>query len=283
MKIKRKISSTSFGQSSTLRGFLAWLAFSAFYCSGGELLQNGDFADGLKPWTINGGTERIKGNVTSDGPGGKPALEIEVLQAGQNDWDASFYQKMSFEKDHSYKVSFWAKADKEFPVRVYFRQMDKPYTKVFEKVFNITTEWKEYTSSFSSSLAEPSGVISMRVGRETGKLWFSFFSVKDGADAASSTPTASNAPIKPTNTASTQPASSDGSESGKITQIDPKSQTVTILNQRSKSSETYQVQKETVINLNGAKAVFGDLKSGMQVKVYPGADPLNADKISASR
>lgn len=107
---------------------------------------NGDFEDGLNQWGSWFG-EGGQGSVTVEN--GVVIYKVDAI--GNQFWSTQFFQeKIGLEKGKTYKVTFKAKADvpRKMKIKV------EPDPAYYEENFDLTTEYQEFTFTFSMSERE---------------------------------------------------------------------------------------------------------------------------------
>src|SRR5262245_15800380 len=90
---------------------------------GTELLENGDFAEGMKGWNVEQhGSAEVSGSVA------EKVLRVAVKKAGQETWHAQFARgELKVAGGEGYAVAFRARAPKAMSVSVNLMQAHAPY------------------------------------------------------------------------------------------------------------------------------------------------------------
>lgn len=134
--------------------------------TGDELIQNGDFSQGLAYWTGDQGSINL--NVV-DG-----VLEAEVVPGGNPHEPRLFQMGVPFEMGKTYKVSFDAKSSEEKTINLQVGELldGPPYFTDFKplQVENrtITTDWESYEYTFKHNLDNDRGGVLFEFGPVAG-------------------------------------------------------------------------------------------------------------------
>jgi hypothetical protein len=174
---------------------------------GAEMLQNGDFAAGLKPWrleqhqgaqaTAEFGGFRGAGaeprSIATDSPrrGHDPAaagwpsnsVQITVTKPGTAGWHVQFNQAaLKLQADRSYTLSFSAKADRQTSISVNAGQAHEPWLGLgLSSTANLTTQWQPFRFVFKASQSDDNGRVSFSgLGQQTGTCRFADVSLRPG-------------------------------------------------------------------------------------------------------
>jgi len=124
-----------------------------------NLMRNGDFEDGLLDWELRlseGASAEMK-EEKRDSVKGQRCVFIEInVVAGTSAWHLALYQEgHQIEKDVTYTLSFWSKAEELRPVLVYVEQAADPWDEYGRKEVQVGEEWQEYWTTFTASLTGP--------------------------------------------------------------------------------------------------------------------------------
>ncbi len=147
-----------------------------------NLLQNGDFSEGVANWDLNVFTKYgIEGTFDiQDG-----AIHGEITKLGANDWDMGFVQgALHFQKNYIYEVSFRAKSSvaREFQVSLHkLPDENDPSGKYLGGMPDyLTTEWKIFTIQLTVRFDkdEKNGGLNFVFATELGEVWFDDISLK---------------------------------------------------------------------------------------------------------
>ncbi len=137
-----------------------------------ELLIDNSFDTGNGPWYEWGCTQTIaNGEVTLAGSG------------GTNTWDAGFFQgNLLIEQNHSYSVSFNARASTNRTIEFKVGLNSAPYTTLTGGTVNLTTTMQTFTYNFTMVEADlPACVFEFQLGGNTGDVIISETSLIDDA------------------------------------------------------------------------------------------------------
>jgi hypothetical protein len=149
----------------------------------GELMQNKGFEAGNvnTPWALEAysGAVASISSVTSPVHSGNNACKLLVTTVTGTDWHIQFKQNgLTFKKDSTYLLSFWAKASSNFELSVSAMRDNAPYTWYAGTNMSITTQWKEFKFTFTPSENNAGfGRISLSPLQNVGTFWFDDFSV----------------------------------------------------------------------------------------------------------
>lgn len=124
-----------------------------------NLIRNGDFEDGLLDWELRqseGASAEMK-EERRDSVKGQRCVFIEInVVAGTSAWHLALYQEgHQIEKDITYTLSFWAKAEELRPVAIYVEQASDPWDEYGRTEVEVGEEWQEYWTTFTASLSGP--------------------------------------------------------------------------------------------------------------------------------
>ena len=124
-----------------------------------NLIRNGDFEDGLLDWELRqseGASAEMK-EERRDSVKGQRCVFIEInVVAGTSAWHLALYQEgHQIDKDITYTLSFWAKAEELRPVAIYVEQASDPWDEYGRTEVEVGEEWQEYWTTFTASLSGP--------------------------------------------------------------------------------------------------------------------------------
>ncbi len=150
-----------------------------------ELLTNGNYAKGTKPWVLEqAGSAKGTMGVTKEGPGGQAALKVNIQNKGEQSWQVQLHQGgLKIEKGRKYTLSYWAKADRPTVITVNCMQNHEPWehhgaaTEV-----NVSTKWEKKTFSFAGPWDDTNARITFtNLATQPGATyWFSNVSLLAG-------------------------------------------------------------------------------------------------------
>jgi hypothetical protein len=150
-----------------------------------ELLINGNYAKGTKPWVLEEAAS-AKGTMgaTKEGPGGQATLKVSIQNKGEQSWQVQLHQGgLKIEKGRKYILTYWAKADRPTVVTVNCMQNHEPWehhgaaTEV-----NLSTKWEKRTFSFAGPWDDTNARITFtNLATQPGATyWFSNVSLLAG-------------------------------------------------------------------------------------------------------
>lgn len=170
---------------------------------GANLLQNADFSQGAKGWSLETaapgrGTVHIQdGLAAAPGVTGK-AAHFEVLAIGKQPWSVQCYQMSVNLADRvPYLLSFWAKSDRTRSLRI-DGILDKADWHPIGLGANLKlgTTWQKYTVPFTANRTEPNHTrVSFVLGETTGTIDLSGISLRPSQGAAKSTALSPNTAV----------------------------------------------------------------------------------------
>ncbi len=159
---------------------------------GSNRLQNPDFARNLEAWTVEAApntgvkTQILDGLDTPPGVAGQVA-HFDVTALGAQDWHVQCYQKgIDLTEGRQYLLAFWAKADRNRPLRV-DTTLDHPdFHKVgLDQSFALTPQWQKCEVKFTTVRTEPNHThLSFALGGALGSVELAGISLRQvtGAD-----------------------------------------------------------------------------------------------------
>src|SRR5450432_1121577 len=117
----------------------------------GEMLVNGNFAEGNANWTLEQNTSATgQVDVVNEGPAGQPALRLKVLTVSDTPWHLQLFHKgLRIEKDKNYVLTFWAKSDRAGNINVNCMQNHEPWDHHIQKEIALDTQWKQIQFTFA--------------------------------------------------------------------------------------------------------------------------------------
>lgn len=116
---------------------------------GPEMLANGDFAQGLNPWTLAcvapaEGTADVIDDAPA-GPGRGRSVRISVARPGAASWHTRFQQAgLKVEANQGYTLTFSAKADKPCALSVSIEQGHAPWHVLYKESVELAPQWSEF-------------------------------------------------------------------------------------------------------------------------------------------
>jgi len=142
-----------------------------------NILINGSFDEGytLSPWYLWANTG-CAASVTRDltqHTDGVASAKINITQTTGTDWHIEFAQyNCSFTKGTPYTLNFWAKADKSrsITLRTLKGSPDWDDYGLYQPV-QITTDWQEYSVSFTANADTTQSRLQFWLGQTTGTVW----------------------------------------------------------------------------------------------------------------
>ena len=118
----------------------------------------------------NAGLQFINGDGVSSNKCGK----VTINTSTGTDLHVQIYQDgFTVEKDTTYQIKFWAKADKNISIVSSLSKFGAPYTIYGNKLVDLTTTWQQY--SFTATQGETNSVdayMSFSLGANAGSVYF---------------------------------------------------------------------------------------------------------------
>jgi hypothetical protein len=169
---------------------IVFLTFSVLaYSKEPEVItQNSYFEDGLENWgfILSGGALAEAEIDDSDSVKGSQCayLDLKMLGGSVGFWEIRFAQSLFdvIEAGKMYTLSVWTKGEDPRQIRPHLRvgqPPSGPWDSQHAKTFDITTEWAEYSHSFSAG-GEPDGVVDVALGTTLGNLWMDNIRLYEG-------------------------------------------------------------------------------------------------------
>ncbi len=152
------------------------------------ITQNSYFEDGLENWgfILSGGALAEAEIDDSDSVKGSQCvyLDLKMLGGSVGFWEIRFAQSLFdvIEAGTMYTLSVWAKGEDARQIRPHLRvgqPPSGPWDSQHAQTFDITTEWAEYSHSFSAG-GEPNGVVDIALGTTLGNLWMDNIRLYEG-------------------------------------------------------------------------------------------------------
>ena len=149
---------------------------------------NSYFEDDLEGWEIllaNGAVAEISVDDSDSIKGSQCVyVEIKELGSGAGFWEIKFSQTIldAIEVGETYTISVWAKGEGARQIRPHLRVGPPPGGpfQAHAMTFDITTEWAEYSNTFTASGEGKSGLLDIALGTTKGNVWFDNFRIYEG-------------------------------------------------------------------------------------------------------
>jgi hypothetical protein len=150
---------------------------------GRELLVNPRFTQGLEGWAVERhGAAQAEARGTSEGPGGEPAVRVDVARVDGAGWHVQMNQsRLSLRKDEPYTFQFQARADAPRRISVNAMQAHEPWKQFWSAEVRLTTDWQTFRFTFQPSVVDDNARITFsQLGEQTGSVWFADASLRPG-------------------------------------------------------------------------------------------------------
>ncbi len=124
-----------------------------------NIVRNGDFEDGKIEWALRqseGAAAEIKEDKKEAVKGDLCAF-IEITNvAGTDAWHLALFQEgHNIDKDETYTLAFWGKAEELRPVALYVEQAADPWDEYGRESFEVNAEWQEFWITFTATVSGP--------------------------------------------------------------------------------------------------------------------------------
>jgi hypothetical protein len=151
---------------------------------GQEMLTDGGFAAGVRPWTLEV-NDPAQASVAAvpEGPQGEAAAKIAVTAATDTGWFVQFHQAgVAFESGKAYTLTCWAKAEPARRITVNNFTTHEPWHSLgFGDSFQAGPEWREHTFHFRATESDPNARIGFNdLATTAGTVWVARVSLKPG-------------------------------------------------------------------------------------------------------
>ena len=138
-----------------------------------NVLENHSFELDFSSWGYNnnGGSATFSIDQSSPQHQTKNA-EINISSLGLNPYDIQLSQpNIALVNGNEYNLKFWAKGSTNgMNVRGNLIHNGPPWTNYHNKLFTLTNNWAEYTFNFTSNVTNPSALLTLDLGYNTGIL-----------------------------------------------------------------------------------------------------------------
>ena len=136
--------------------------------------ENSSPNDFWKHFELDGATANLE-FITGEGVEGNKCSKFTITSTSGGDWQVQFYQDgITVEKDTTYQVEFWAKADNNISIRTTFSMYGAPYTEFGSKISNLSTIWQKYSFSVTptGTMNNINSQLSFLLGENAGTIYF---------------------------------------------------------------------------------------------------------------
>jgi hypothetical protein len=156
---------------------------------GRRMLNDPEFSRGLADWYLEQPHgAQATGENTDDVPGalaGKTSMRITVTKPSQSGWPVRLQQNgRPVEQDHSYTVSFWAKADEPVRMRVCLEEGHAPWQRIaFPIRADLTRDWQQFRFVFTAGRSDENARLIFDEYRPSGSFCLAGLSMREGGVA----------------------------------------------------------------------------------------------------
>jgi len=144
-----------------------------------ELIENGDFESGGTNWNHWGPAEFTTEISTSESYAGANSFHVSSTLASANNYDCQLqYANSFFESGTTYELNFWAKSNVANTIGYTIQLGEAPYTSYASSDFTLSTNWQEYTTSFTmSNSPSENPFLYFNLGLVSGDVWIDNVSI----------------------------------------------------------------------------------------------------------
>ncbi|MFP4681967.1 MAG: glycoside hydrolase family 9 protein, partial [Chitinispirillaceae bacterium] len=152
---------------------------SAVFFDPEEIIKNGDFSDGLPPWSFS-----VHQKASASGCVQNGSFEIQIGSGGKESWNVQLVQSgLNLEKGKIYELSFTASADTSRPVFPNVGMNQDPWKSYIDgeqKTITIGPEKDTYSFSFTmKSETDPNSRVEFNCGKHDGEVKLDRISLKE--------------------------------------------------------------------------------------------------------
>lgn len=151
-----------------------------------NLIDNPGFEDPITvPWQLwansASGCEAQGFRDTTQWVAGEASARIEVTATSGTSWHVDFAQfDRTLTAETNYRLRFWAKADVPRHISVASSQGVAPWQNYgLSREIAITTQWREYTTTFQANTTASDARIQFFLGAQTGTVWLDEISLTE--------------------------------------------------------------------------------------------------------
>lgn len=148
-----------------------------------NLLQNPGFettgSNWLNPWQFKVRTPAV-GTITRDTTTqhtGAASARVNVTTASTDWYVQVLGGNFQMTAGVPYTVKYWAKASSNRNIRIGIQGVNTPYTLHFQQTRAITTNWAEYSVTFTPTASNTNTSINFNLGTNTGQIWLDDVSI----------------------------------------------------------------------------------------------------------
>jgi glucose/arabinose dehydrogenase len=162
-----------------------------------NLVQNNSFeATGSmwqQPWIlqVQPGAAASLSQDTGTKASGNASAKVNVTTANSgNSWYVQFYQtNIPLVSGQKYTVTFSAKASSNRSIEAVIQKNSSPYTLYWATANSLTTEWQQFTYTFTAPATDSNAFIGFNMASNIGSVWVDAVSVSTTTTQTTPTPT----------------------------------------------------------------------------------------------
>lgn len=166
------VMSSPFRSSAGLFAVLALCATTAL--AEKNLLLNGDFSAGLRPWQLDR-LEGAQAEVTIEAvEGAGQAARVQVPEAAAVAYHVQLFQgKLAVESGQTYRLAFRARGVPGAKIGLNLMVAGDPWTNLWKEEVELTPEWQEFSFEIRPTQSTPNARVTFtRLGGTPGEYWF---------------------------------------------------------------------------------------------------------------
>jgi hypothetical protein len=119
----------------------------AVFAQPGNLITNGDFANGTAGWSIPSGGRGSARLVDCDLPGLPKAIQVVAKpEPGDSPWAVTLHTPLQafLDEGQPLTIKLWARSPERAPTAVFLEQAGEPYAKSVYGKMELTPDWREF-------------------------------------------------------------------------------------------------------------------------------------------
>lgn len=153
-------------------------SFGAIFRTAGELLKNGDFADGMDNWSFHKSSGAATVKASDSG------AVLQITESGDNAWDIQLEQKkLSLVKGKTYVVSTTISSSDSVVFTLGVGMSKEPWKNYLSKKVIVNKEQREITHEFTMSESDPEGRLYFDLGNSKGVFTVHSISLTEKSDS----------------------------------------------------------------------------------------------------
>jgi mannan endo-1,4-beta-mannosidase len=119
-----------------------------------NLVENGDFSNGLKGWRVENGSGKFSAEEENR------ELRFEIQEPGKESWYLQFCSDVALKEGESYVFEMKAKADAPRTMNVNIKKNSKKYLPYANgRIIDLSTDWQDYSWNFTMKEADDTAAL----------------------------------------------------------------------------------------------------------------------------